>query len=230
MKTGSVRRRTVADWFGIDEATMKTLAIQRRQMATPMPARGQILLITGPSGAGKSSCLASLKRRIPRRLRIDLNELALPRRRSVVDCFPKLSVEETLQSLCRVGLGEASTYLFQPRQLSDGQKWRLKLALCLERARVADDDEPPCIVCDEFAALLDRVTARIVARLLRRAVDEANLRAVVATSHDDLHGVLAPDIVVSCDFGMNEVRATERGLGRRGEGDVRRTRGPAGRR
>ena len=71
MKTESVRRRTVAEWFGIDEGTMKMLAMQRRQIETPTPEPGQILLITGPSGAGKTSCLASLKRRIPRRLRID---------------------------------------------------------------------------------------------------------------------------------------------------------------
>ena len=215
MKTESVRRQTVADWFGIDEGTMKSLAIRRRRFETPTPEPGQILLITGPSGAGKSSCLAALKRRVPRRLRIDLNELTLPKRRSVVDCFPRLSVEETLRTLCRVGLGEVCTYLLRPRQLSDGQKWRLKLALCLEHARVSDDDEPPCIVCDEFAALLDRVTARIVARLLRRAVDDAGIRAVVATSHDDLHGALAPDITVACDFGINRV------LRRRGPEPVR---------
>jgi ABC-type ATPase with predicted acetyltransferase domain len=58
------------------------------------------------------------------------------------------------------------------------------------------------LVCDEFAALLDRVTACIVARCLRRAIDRSNGRAcaIVATSHDDLVRALLPDIVVNCDF------------------------------
>jgi ABC-type ATPase with predicted acetyltransferase domain len=57
------------------------------------------------------------------------------------------------------------------------------------------------LVADEFAAVLDRVTAMVVARALRRAIDaSAGLCAVVASSHDDLEAALLPDVVVRCDF------------------------------
>ncbi len=57
------------------------------------------------------------------------------------------------------------------------------------------------IVCDEFAAVLDRLTAMIVARCLRRAIDaHPNVAAVVATSHEDLIAALKPDVVVAVRF------------------------------
>ncbi len=58
------------------------------------------------------------------------------------------------------------------------------------------------LACDEFAAMLDRVSAAIVARTLRRAVTGSpHLCAVVATSHDDLVAALQPDRIIRCDFG-----------------------------
>jgi ABC-type ATPase with predicted acetyltransferase domain len=61
-------------------------------------------------------------------------------------------------------------------------------------------------VADEFAALLDRVTAGVVGRCLRRVVDSSEgLGAVVATSHEDLVGALRPDRIVWCDFRRVEV-------------------------
>jgi ABC-type ATPase with predicted acetyltransferase domain len=64
-------------------------------------------------------------------------------------------------------------------------------------------------VCDEFAAVLDRVSAAIVARALRRAIDATpGLSAVVATSHDDLGLALRPDTLIRCDFGRRLVEKT----------------------
>src|SRR5204862_205805 len=56
------------------------------------------------------------------------------------------------------------------------------------------------IACDEFAAMLDRVSAAVVARALRRIIDQSKASAVVATSHDDLVRALGPDAIVRCDF------------------------------
>ncbi len=131
---------------------------------------------------------------------------------------------ETLKLLGRVGLGEAWSYLRTPCELSEGQKFRLRLAVGLWRAmkigEIAEMNErrgaalrstPPggrVIVCDEFAAVLDRLTAMIVARCLRRAIDaHPNIAAVVATSHEDLAAALKPEVVVRCDFGKTGTEA-----------------------
>jgi len=78
----------------------------------------------------------------------------------------------------------------------------LKLALGLEKS----GRKGGILICDEFAAVLDRVTAKVVARCLRRAVSaDARIGAVVATSHEDLIEALSADVVVQCDFGRVEV-------------------------
>jgi len=165
---------------------------------------------------------------------IDPRDFALPAR-PVIDCVldvmqtpreSKLSprpIEAALELLSRVGLAEAWTYLQTPRTLSDGQRWRLLLAMSLARATrsersLAYSETPQSksvataiIATDEFAALLDRVTAAVVSRTLRRTIDAAaNLSAIVVTSHDDLIDALKPDVVVVCDFGSYHVtrRAT----------------------
>ena len=123
-------------------------------------------------------------------------------------------LRETLLALARVGLAEAWTYLRTPAELSDGQRWRLRLAVALERARREMSNHSTArvvLVADEFAALLDRVTGCVVARSLRRAVAPGSrVAAVVATAHDDddVTRALSPDVLVRCDFGRVTVRKT----------------------
>ena len=175
-----------------------------------LPPPGAITLVTGASGSGKSSLLRALRRSIDARW-IDLDDVEL-RDVPVVDCFHRRSLETTLALLARVGLAEAWTYLRTPSELSDGQRWRLKLALALDEAsreeasrRGAGPQRRTILCADEFCAVLDRVTAMIVARTLRRATRAtcapcAPLSAIVSTSHDDLVDALQPDLVLTCDF------------------------------
>ena len=105
-------------------------------------------------------------------------------------------------------MGEAWSYLRLPSELSDGQRWRLKLARALWTAQASD--APAIIACDEFAAVLDRVTAMVASRCLRRVIDaKPTLSAVVATAHDDLGPALRPDVVAWCDFGRVEWRGAK---------------------
>jgi hypothetical protein len=170
----------------------------------PDARAGTVVLVAGPSGAGKSTLLQRYRRQpVAGRRLIDLARIRLPER-AVIELFPRLSIEAALGVLSRVGLAEAHTYLLPPSKLSDGQRWRLRLAVAVARCE-AWPGRKFVIVADEFAALLDRVTAWIVARALRKAVDRlGNACAVVATSHEDLEGPLSADVVVRCDFG--EVR------------------------
>jgi ABC-type ATPase with predicted acetyltransferase domain len=187
---------------------------------------GRVVLVTGASGSGKSTLLARLGRtfrgRRGRGAWVEFDRVRVPADVRVVDAMAEAmgggdddaSIVAALEALSRVGLGEVWSYLRRPGELSEGQRWRLRLALALERTpskKVAPARDPvDVLAADEFAAPLDRVTAMVVARALRRAADaRPNLCAVVATSHDDLLGALDPDVVVRCDF--DSVTVQERG-------------------
>lgn len=197
----SPRMRRVAQLFGL--GIPRPSPAHFAALRLPSPAPGQIILISGPSGSGKSTLLRQCRRQCGKAGWLDLAALRL-RPRAVVDLFPSLSVENTLELLSRFGLAEAHTYLLRPGELSDGQRWRLRLAMALHRA---SRRKQTCVACDEFAAMLDDVTARIVARRLRRIVEPSSgMSAVLATCRNDLTDALRPDVVVNCDFGRVVVR------------------------
>jgi ABC-type ATPase with predicted acetyltransferase domain len=192
----SARAHQVARWFGLEARRAARPHDACATVATFLPAPGAVTLVTGASGSGKSSLLRAARRASTARW-IDVDELR-PRAAALVDCFDGCALRETLALLARVGLAEARTYLQTPADLSDGQRWRLKLALALHEA--SREARGRTILCaDEFCAVLDRVTAMIVARTLRRAI-AAPLGAIVSTSHDDLAEALQPDLIVTCDF------------------------------
>ena len=225
----SVRAAMVARWFGVGRGAVESA--RKVMMGAPWPRvqlrGGCVVLLTGASGAGKSTFLRRLRRRSGRGVGwVDLAAIddAAFARGLVIDVMAEAmgggedeaSVVAALEALSRVGLGEVWTYLRRPAELSEGQRWRLRLAVALARAGGVSGEgvgqaRPPkgggrgklCVLAaDEFAAPLDRVTAMVVARALRKAISaRADLCAVVATSHDDLLGALAPDVVVRCDFG-----------------------------
>jgi len=207
MRLRSAEAVEVARWFGLDRSP------RRRKRASNGPGKfdvgcvelkaGTITLLSGASGAGKSSLLRELRKRSTEQVSwIDLAGLRLGNV-PIVNCFDDQPLLETLKLLARVGLGEAWSYLRTPLQLSEGQRFRLKLAMGLYEAMACSSAKPRAVlVCDEFAATLDRLTAMIVARCVRRTIDaHPHVAAVLATSHDDLVEALAPDSVVHCDFG-----------------------------
>ena len=210
----STRAAIVARWFGVEEDAALWAAAKREVPAGLELRGGQVILLTGASGAGKSTLLECLRRKYSRRAAwIDLQRVQLPRGALVIDAMAEAqgsaegndegAIVAALERLSRVGLGEVWSYLRTPAQLSEGQRWRLRLALALARARPASG-KPLCILAaDEFAALLDRITALVVARALRKAVSaRPDLCAIVVTSHEDLTAALDPDLIVQCDFGL----------------------------
>ncbi len=204
----------VREMFDLPEQSKATDHSMRPIDCVPKP--GEILLVTGASGSGKSRMLRAIRKQTPDRQWIDPTMIPIDDR-PVIDRIcellnphaPDTAIERGLELLSRVGLAEAWTYLQSPRELSDGQRWRLILALMLAQASTDKSASCAIIAMDEFAALLDRVTAMIVAKALRRLIDQfQSLSAIVVTSHDDLLMALCPDRVIECDFGeyRNKIR------------------------
>ena len=94
---------------------------------------GDLVLFTGPSGSGKSSLLRAAGEQLGA---FDAGSLALPDR-PLVDCLSG-DVKERLDKLAAVGLSEARLLLRTPGELSDGQRYRFRLALALDRVGISN--------------------------------------------------------------------------------------------
>ncbi|MCA9244995.1 MAG: ATP-binding cassette domain-containing protein [Phycisphaerales bacterium] len=195
-KHNSVRAAQVMDHFGIDfEHGRHVIAADLEIPIEP----GQVVLFTGASGSGKSSLMRALSEQLndrppaSRRCRgtvvVVLELLPLPDG-LLVDSL-NLPAGQAMNLLSSCGLGEAHLMLRTPTELSDGQRYRFRLALALSM-------NPQWIVADEFTATLDRTLAQVVAFNVRRLADRTGTGFLLATTHEDVTTDLAPDVHVHC--------------------------------
>lgn len=149
---------------------------------------GDIVYITGPSGAGKSVLLRELEKAIPASEKVNLNKIVLPADRAVIDCIDGDFVEG-LRTLSIAGLNDAFCVLNQPVNLSDGQKYRFRLAVALASG-------VKYIFADEYCSELDRITAAVISYNIRKYAKRTGATFILASSHDDVLMDLAPDVLV----------------------------------
>lgn len=154
---------------------------------------GDVVYIEGQSGSGKSLLLRDLATQMRARgLEVaDLNEVELPDR-PVIECVGKTTAD-ALTWLARAGISDAWIYIRKPSELSDGQRYRLKLAKVLE----SDAD---VWIADEFGAVLDRTTARVIAFNCQKTARALGKTLMVATTHSDLVAELGPSLRVTKRF------------------------------
>lgn len=154
---------------------------------------GDVVYITGQSGSGKSLLLRDLSSQMTAGgLKVaDLNKIELEER-PVVELLGK-STNEALDLLAKAGISDAWIYIRKPSELSDGQRYRLKLAMLM-------DSDADVWIADEFGAVLDRVTARVVAFSMQKVSRRAGKTFMVATTHDDMVAELAPDLTITKRF------------------------------
>jgi ABC-type lipoprotein export system ATPase subunit/GNAT superfamily N-acetyltransferase len=155
-----------------------------------------ITLITGDSGSGKSVLLKALEKDIKQDLGlsyININDILPIIGTPLIETVGE-TLEEGLELLSRVGLNDAFLFLRSYEQLSDGQKYRYKIAKMME-------SKAQFWVMDEFAATLDRDTAKIVAYNLQKLARQQGKAVLAATTHTDLFEDLNPSVHIHKRFG-----------------------------
>lgn len=203
----------VATMFGLGVDDSRELAVVPRTEITL--TGGTIAFITGPSGSGKSTVLRLIKEALDEDRCLDFqsflrhNEVNQNRARSAAETNSPIieligrDVAEATRILSAAGLADAFVMLRSINELSDGQRYRLALARVMDfvESRNSESslrsDQLMVILADEFGATLDRLTASMVARNIRRWINtRPNVALVIATTHDDLLEPLAPDTLI----------------------------------
>ncbi len=190
----------VADLFGL--AAAEPAHVVAENVALDIRA-GDLVLFTGPSGSGKSSLLRAAGEQLDA---VDAMGSALPEV-PLVDSLPG-KLEERMNLLAACGLSEARLLLRTHGELSDGQRYRFRLAHALAAVGRPLNGDARFLIADEFAANLDRTLAKVLAFNLRKLVTRTGIGMLLATTHEDVLADLRPDLHIRC----------------RGEGDVRQSR------
>ena len=204
----SARVREVAMMFGLGLDRDESVAVLPA-VTLPVEA-GRLMFVTGPSGGGKSTLLREVAGAVAGRTGWGVLDFAaidrrpVPEGEVVIDAVDagRLPLERALALLSLAGLNDAFVMLRRPAELSDGQRYRFALARAM--AEVEADAARRCwlVVADEFGAALDRTTAVVIARSLRKWVTRSDRAClVVATTHDDLLEALSPDVLVEKRLG-----------------------------
>ncbi len=172
--------------------------------------RGDVVYITGDSGSGKSLLLRELLRQMQGSGHEEFGKI-ITEKDVISKLDPKRAIIEQIRAgggqdteavriLSMVGLNEAFLMLRKYHELSDGQKYRFRLAKMI-------DSNAETWVMDEFLSLLDRTTAKVVAYTVQKAARTLGKTLIVATSQTDLEQDLNPDARITKRFGSDvEVR------------------------
>lgn len=177
---------------------------------TVIPFRpGGIILLTGPSGSGKSTALGEIARRFPGG--VSVGRMTFPSDLAIVDrVAPGASLGEALATLTACGLGEAGLWIRPFASLSDGEKFRARLARAV--ALMSRGGAVGPLLCDEFCSTLHRRSAKAISFNLSKLAARRNLTIVLACPHEDVIDDLQPRVIVRfhgggrCTVEQREVR------------------------
>ena len=181
--------------FGITIQRLKNNAITHQ--CDIKLSSGEICYITGPSGGGKSVLLREFYNTLGSSEKINIDDIRLPDDKTCVDCIDPAGTPggtgggflETLKNLSNAGLTDVFCVLNCPATLSEGQKYRYRIAKAL-----ASDKQ--FIFADEFCSSLDRVTAAVISANIRKFATKTGKAFILASCHDDLLSDLLPEVIV----------------------------------
>jgi len=184
------RTLAIAEAFGIGiDQTQKFKIIDTQLKITPK----DIVYITGDSGAGKSILLKAIHNDLGEQA-IDLTEITTDPNQPIIETIGK-TLQQSIELLSKVGLNDAFLFLCTYNQLSDGQKYRYKIAKLIE-------SQKQWWLIDEFTSCLDRDTAKIIAYNLQKIARQNGKALITATTQNDLAEDLKPNILIHKRFGQ----------------------------
>lgn len=177
----------VAESFGIGLEDKEFVIFDNLQLEVK---QGDIVYITGQSGSGKSLLLRELRdqMRAEGKNVVDLDQVTLDMDTPLISQIGK-NTNDAIRILGVAGLNDAYLFVRKPGELSDGQRYRFRLAKAIETG--AD-----VWVADEFMAVLDRTAAKVIAYSLQKTARRAGATVIVATTHGDMVPDLGPDLFV----------------------------------
>lgn len=156
--------------------------------------QGDVVYITGQSGSGKSLLLRELAEQMSKELTVaDIHDVEVDEENPLIDQICSESTGRAIQALSFAGLNDAYLFIRRPSELSDGQMYRFRVAKLIE----SDSD---VWVADEFGAVLDRTTAKVVAFNLQKMARKEGVTLIVATTHKDLKEELGPNLYIDKRF------------------------------
>lgn len=195
----------VAEMFGLglDDKTFTVLNDLKLEIRD-----GDVVYITGQSGSGKSTILKELRKEFEKMGKkvavaseIEMQEVPI-----VDQVYPEeTSLSKPLELFSLVGLSDANLFLRKPSELSDGQRYRFMLAKMIESGA-------EIWMADEFLALLDRVTAKVIAYNVQKIARKVGATLVVATTHRDMIADLAPSLFIEKGYQDKVKLVTEENL------------------
>ena len=151
-----------------------------------------IVYLTGDSGSGKSVLLKAFKKDLGAEA-VDMADVEFDPAKPLIDTIGK-PFNEGLELLSRVGLNDAFLFVRRYDQLSDGQKYRYRVAKLIESGA-------QWWIMDEFGSTLDRDTAKIVAFNVQKLARKEGKAVMAATTHTDLFEDLKPSVHIHKKFG-----------------------------
>jgi ABC-type ATPase with predicted acetyltransferase domain len=151
---------------------------------------GDVVYITGQSGSGKSLLLRELAYQMQARGKrvVNLDHIEFDNTKTLIDQIGT-STNDGLRLLSIAGLNDAYLFIRKPNELSDGQRYRFRLAKAIE-------SKADVWVADEFMAVLDRTAAKIIAYSVQKTARKVGTTVIVATTHTDMVPDLSPDLFI----------------------------------
>jgi len=183
----SQRVLEIAEAFGLGLDDKEFVIFDNLELTVP---QGSIVYITGQSGSGKSLLLKELEKQMSERGKkvVNLDRVALDNEKTLIDQIGT-STNDALRILSIAGLNDAYLYIRRPNELSDGQRYRFRLAKAIESG--AD-----VWVADEFMAVLDRTAAKVIAFSVQKTARKVGATVIVATTHTDMVPDLQPSLYI----------------------------------
>lgn len=150
-------------------------------------AHGAHLHIGGESGSGKSTLLHAIEHSLQLAghacQRVTTPNPRTLGRRSVIDLLPG-PIEHAMATLAAAGLAEGPLLASPASRLSEGQRWRLGLAIAMHHLAASPRTRRRWLLADEFVSSLDARTARWVCHATGRWATREGISIIAAGTWD----------------------------------------------